>query len=78
MLALWALTILPGCQHEDALKRMLPPESSVVLDPVAAPLIRSGDDARVAWKKEEAARKEANGRLVRSRVIYRSVRKAYQ
>ena len=67
-----------GCQTGNApVSRLLPPESSVVLDPVPAPVIRLGTDARVAWKKEEAARKEANARLVKSRVIYRGVRKTY-
>lgn len=49
----------------------------MVLDPVPVPMIRVGDDARVAWKREEAARQEANARLVRSRMIYRGVRKTY-
>jgi hypothetical protein len=49
----------------------------VVLDPVTPPRIRPGDDARVAWKKEEAARKENAARLVRSRQIYDGVREEY-
>jgi hypothetical protein len=49
----------------------------VVLDPVAAPLIRPGIDARIAWKKEEAARREANARLIKSRAIYQAVRDGY-
>lgn len=69
---------LGGCEtFNGPTNRFLPPESSVVLDPVQAPIIRVGDDARVAWKKEEAARKEANSRLVRSRGIYRGIRKTY-
>ncbi|MBN8987407.1 MAG: hypothetical protein J0H42_04125 [Rhizobiales bacterium] len=48
-----------------------------MLDPVSPPRIKVGDDARVAWKREEAARKENAARLVRSREIYEGVREAY-
>lgn len=56
---------------------MLPPESSVVLPPAPKSDIRPGDDARVAWKKEEARADDNEARLVKSRVIYRGVRKKY-
>jgi hypothetical protein len=78
VLALSLTMILTACGTPGQIvNRTLPPESSVVLDPVAEPRIRPGDDARVAWKKEEAARIEANARLVKSRVIYRGIRKRY-
>jgi hypothetical protein len=48
-----------------------------VLPPAAVPNIRPGDDARVAWKKEEAARKENAARLIKSRQIYDGVRATY-
>lgn len=71
--------ILGGCvtTGEPPIERSLPPPSSVVLDPVPVPVIRAGDDARVAWKKEQAARKEANNRLRKSRTIYSGVRDIY-
>lgn len=56
---------------------MLPPESSVVLDPAPRSDIRPGADARVAWKKEEARADDNENRLKQSRVIYRGVRKKY-
>lgn len=49
----------------------------MVLDPVPAPRNKVGDDARVAWRKEQAARREANSRLVKSREIYDGVRQSY-
>lgn len=82
LLALLVTTIsLGGCafdpKYAGAAKRTLPPEDSVVLRPVVAPIIGPGDDARIAWKKEEAARIENGERLVKSRMIYRGVRKKY-
>lgn len=73
------LTILTACQTtgEAPVRRDLPPASNVVLDPAPAPRIRPGMDARVAWKREEAARKENAARLVKSREIYQGVREAY-
>jgi hypothetical protein len=72
------MIFLSGCASlPGPSSRTLPPESNVVLSPVAAPVIGPGDDARVAWKKEEAAREEANARLVKSRKIYRGVRASY-
>ena len=69
---------LGGCVTDRVVSRQLPPGDNVVLDPVPAPLVRPGDDARIAWKKEQAARREANGRLVRSREIYEGVRETYE
>lgn len=74
------LTIsLTGCVTDGVapVSRQLPPESSVVLDPAPKAKIGPGTDARVAWKKEEARADENASRLVKSRVIYRGVRKAY-
>lgn len=70
---------LTGCATTAVapVERSLPPASNVVLDPVPPPRIRPGDDARVAWKKEEAARKENAARLVKSREIYNGVRESY-
>ena len=48
-----------------------------MLDPVPVPRITKGQDARVALAKTGAALGEANARLVKSRVIYRGVRKTY-
>lgn len=78
-LALSLLTIsLAGCATGNApLSRSLPPESSVVLDPAPRAGIGVGDDARVAWKKEEARANDNESRLKKSRVIYRGVRKSY-
>lgn len=42
-----------------------------------APVVKPGDDARVAWKKEEAARKANERRLIISRSNYSAVRKKY-
>lgn len=75
------LTIfLTGCQTTATapVERQLPPGSSVVLAPAAAPVIRPGADARVAWKREEAARKENEARLIKSRQIYDGVRQTYR
>lgn len=72
---------LGGCETFRAAaptKRTLPPESNVVLEPAPRPRIRPGDDARVAWKKEEARADENEKRLVRSRQIYRGVRLQYE
>ncbi|MDI2072447.1 hypothetical protein ABIF68_006150 [Bradyrhizobium japonicum] len=52
----------------------MPHESTLVLDEVPAPKTAPGMDARVAWKLEEAARKEANKRLRISRSNVRNVR----
>ncbi|MDX3966181.1 MAG: hypothetical protein QHD01_06215 [Bradyrhizobium sp.] len=52
----------------------MPHESTLVLDEVPAPKVKPGMDARVAWKLEEAARKEANKRLRISRNNVRNVR----
>jgi hypothetical protein len=73
------MTILGGCATtgQAPVSRQLPPESSVVLDPVPEPKLSKGQDARVALAKTGSALKEANGRLVKSRIIYRGVRKAY-
>ncbi len=80
LLALLATVTLGGCQTNGnaPVNRTLPPAADVVLDPVPAPLIRKGDDARVAWKKEEAARIEANERLVESREIYEGIAQKYE
>lgn len=48
-----------------------------MLDPAPKANIKPGDDARVAWKKEEARADSNEDRLVKSRVIYRGVRKKY-
>ncbi|WP_244423238.1 hypothetical protein [Bradyrhizobium sp. ORS 375] len=52
----------------------MPHESTLVLDEVPAPKVVPGMDARVAWKLEQAARKEANHRLRVSRSNVRDVR----
>jgi hypothetical protein len=72
------MIFLAGCQSGTApVNRFLPPESSVVLPPAPKADIKIGDDARVAWKKEEARADDNATRLVKSRVIYRGVRKKY-
>jgi hypothetical protein len=48
-----------------------------VLDPVPVPEWADGDDARVVLDKTGNALDEANTRLVKSRNIYRKVRKKY-
>lgn len=48
-----------------------------MLDPAPRAGIGVGDDARVAWKKEEARANDNESRLKKSRVIYRGVRKSY-
>jgi len=73
-----AAITLGGCVTDGVVNRQLPPGDNVVLDPVPVPLVRPGDDARIAWRKEQAARREANGRLVRSREIYEGIRKTYE
>ncbi|MGJ4951879.1 hypothetical protein ACQR07_26065 [Bradyrhizobium sp. HKCCYLS20291] len=45
-----------------------------MLDEVPAPIIKPGDDARVAWRLERAARIQANHRLRVSRSNVRDVR----
>lgn len=72
-----AAVTLGACVTDGVVNRQLPPASNVVLDPVPAPVIRPGDDARIAWRREQSARREANGRLVRSRQIYEDVRETY-
>lgn len=73
-----AAVTLGGCVTDRVVSRQLPPANNVVLDPVPPPVVRAGDDARIAWRKEQAARREANGRLVKSREIYEGVRETYQ
>lgn len=58
-------------------QRTLPAESSVVLGTVAEPPLAKGKDARVALAEYRSALRSANGRLVRSRALYRGVRKSY-
>ena len=73
-------TFLIGCaslQGEAPVKRELPHESTVVLDPAPKPRIGPGDDARVAWKKEEARADDNAERLLQSKKIYRGVRKNF-
>jgi hypothetical protein len=48
-----------------------------VLDPVPVPVARKADDARVVLAKTGNALGEANTRLVKSRIIYRGIRKKY-
>lgn len=48
-----------------------------MLPPVAEPAIARGQDARVALGHTRDALRQANGRLVRSRVIYDGVRRQY-
>jgi hypothetical protein len=78
---LLTMIFLTGCASLDRARspvaRQLPPESSVVLDPAPKPRIAPGDDARVAWKKEEARANDNEARLVKSRKIYRGVRKNF-
>ena len=57
--------------------RALPAESNVVLGTVAEPEVREGKDARVALAETRSALREANGRLAKSRQIYRGVRQQY-
>ncbi|HEY0220031.1 MAG TPA: hypothetical protein VGC26_09755 [Afipia sp.] len=57
--------------------RQLPSPSSVVLDPAPKADIRPGDDARVAWKKEQARANSNEARLKTSRRIYTKIRKTY-
>lgn len=72
------MTICAGCTTaSQVVSRQLPPESSVVLDPVPIPPIAKGQDARVALAQTGSALRQANGRLVKSRIIYRGVRKSY-
>lgn len=52
----------------------MPHESTLVLDEVPAPKTAPGMDARVAWRLEEQARKEANMRLRISRSNVHNVR----
>ncbi|WP_434904974.1 hypothetical protein [Bradyrhizobium sp. HKCCYLS20291] len=52
----------------------MPHETTLVLDEVPAPIIKPGDDARVAWRLERAARIQANHRLRVSRSNVRDVR----
>lgn len=78
MAALSLMTICAGCASApQVVERTLPPESSVVLDPVQEPQTVKGEDARVALAKTGAALDEANKRLKKSRIIYRGVRQAY-
>ena len=72
------MIFLPGCASvPDPGSRTLPPESDVVLSPAPATNVGPNTDARVAWKKEEARADENAARLVKSRKIYRGVRKSY-
>lgn len=73
------MTILGGCATAvpTVNKRTLPSENSVVLGPVTVPALTKGKDARVALAETRSALKAANGRLLRSRTIYRGVRKSY-
>jgi hypothetical protein len=57
--------------------RELPPAANVVLDPAPHQPSKPGDDARVAWKREEARADANEARLVKSREIYSSVRDQY-
>lgn len=56
------------------IQRTIPHEANLVPDEVPAPDIGPGDDARVAWKLEEAARIEANHRLRTGRANVRKAR----
>jgi hypothetical protein len=72
------MTIVSGCASLPppvVVERELPPEASVVLDPVPAPPLYG--DARVILSKTSNALDEANTRLVKSRKIYRKVRQMY-
>lgn len=57
--------------------RELPPPGDVVLDPAPRRPARPGDDARVAWKREEARADDNERRLIKSREIYTGVRDHY-
>lgn len=79
LLACSLLTIsLAACKTTESVRPApdfsVPHESTLVLDEVPAPKVVPGVDARVAWKLEEAARKEANKRLRISRNNVRNVR----
>ncbi len=70
--------ICAGCATPGQIvSRTLPPESSVVLDPVPVPKLKKGQDARIGLAKTGAALGEANTRLIKSRAIYRGVRETY-
>jgi hypothetical protein len=74
------MTIASGCASlppPAVVERTLPPETVVVLDPVAVPTWEDGEDARIVLDKTGVALDEANTRLVKSRNIYRKVRKKY-
>lgn len=79
LLACSLLTIsLSACKTTESVRPSpdfsVPHESTLVLDEVPAPKVVPGMDARVAWKLEQAARKEANKRLRISRSNVREVR----
>lgn len=69
--------IVAGCATgRQVVSRDLPPETIVVLDPVPVPPLYGS--ARVVLARTGNALEEANSRLVKSRQIYRGVRKAYK
>lgn len=70
--------MISGCvSGETAIQRSLPPASSVVLDPAPKTGVRPGDNAFVAWKKEEARADSNEDRLVKSKKNYTRVRNRY-
>jgi len=53
------------------------PAAPSFLAPIAPPAVKAGDDARLAWRKSDAALSAANGRLAQSRAWYLGVRARY-
>lgn len=50
------------------------PDVPAFVSPVPKPAVKVGDDARLAWRKTDAALGQANGRLVQTREWYVGVR----
>ena len=71
-------TICAGCASQSqVVDRMLPPEASVVLDPVPLPDMIAGQDARVALAQSRSVAAQNITRLKTSRIIYRGIRKRF-
>ena len=73
------LTFLSACVHdsESISSRSLPPAGLVVMDPAPKAFIGPGDDARLAYKLEEARADDNAARLVASRGNYEAVASEY-
>lgn len=79
ILALSVLTIcVSGCGLTGtAVAPIDLPAAPEFMAPIAKPVVKVGDDARLAFKKMDKALDEANSRLTNSRGWYGNVRKGY-